>query len=808
MRLVQSIRISIRALLRAPGFAVTATLTLALGIGLSTAVFTVADALLLRRLPVRDQDRLVTLWGEKRDGTADNWPLGISQTREFTPRSRTLQSVAYVDYYGSLAIPIIDRDKVTLLRRALVSGNYFDVLGVVPALGRTLRPSDDLVGAAPVVVISHGMWRRQFGGDANAIGKQVTLQLDGVAYTIVGIMPPGLEFPAGADFWAPLTPSRLRTAKDSMFAAFDLVGRLAPGSTAASAQAELTAYFTRVDASPWERAMRGVAHSLPRVILGDARPAVLVFAAAAALLLLITCIDVANLLLVRGLARVREIAVRSALGAARSQIVGQLLAENALLALAGGALGVVVAAVAVRSFLAFAPASVPLLDTVHLSASALAGALGITALAMLLFGLAPALVTSRTDLQEVLRSGARQSANRSSRLAREALVAAQVALAVLVLSAAALIGRSFNRLQNADLAFESSHLLVAELGLRYDQYDSLDKQLTMLRGLLARLRATPGVQAVSPVVAVPFSGTGGWTGRAGTDGQSREDAAKNPMFNMELVTPEYFQTFGLRVLRGRALTDADRQGAEPVVVISETTARLYWPNQDPLGKRLLIGGNLDQGFTVVGVVPDTRYRELRQARGSVYYPLAQSIFPFAPTTLAIRTTGPPAAAIPLIRRLIPEVAAGVTLARAAPFETYMEGPLAQPRLNAFLLAVFAVSAAALAAIGLFGVMATIVRQRRHELGVRMALGATVRDVQSIVIGRGLLVAGVGVVAGIGGSTLANRLLSSMLYQVSPTDVSTLTGIAAVLIAIAVLASLIPARASARIDPATALRSEG
>lgn len=808
MRLLQSVSSSSRSLLRARGFAAIAILTLGLGIGLSTAVLTVADALLLRKLPVHDQDQLITLWAEKRDGTVDHWPLGITQAREFTQDSRAVQRVAWVDFYGATPIPILDGNNVTRLRRALVSGNYFDVLGVRPLVGRTLRPSDDVIGAAPVVVISHATWQRQFGADRSAIGKAITLQLDGTAYTIVGVMPPGLEYPTGAEFWAPYSPTRLRNAKDSTYAAVDLLARLAPGATPANAQTELTSYFTRPDASPWSRDLRGVAHTLPRILLGNVRPAVLVFAAAAALLLLITCIDVANLLLVRGLARVREIAVRAALGAAKSQVVAQLLTENAILALGGGALGVLVAAVAVRSFLAFAPADIPLLDTVHLNLSALVGALAITTVSMLLFGFAPALVTAKADLQEVLRSGTRQSTSRGSRLAGEALVAAQVALAALVLSAAALIGRSLLKLQNANLAFEHSHLLVAELGLRYDQYDSLDKQLMMLRALLSQLRATPGVEAASPVVTVPFSGKGGWTGRAGIEGQSPEEATKNPMFNMELVTPDYFETFGLHVVRGRALTDADRRGAEPVVVISETTARSYWPNQDPIGKRLLIGGELDQGFTVVGVVPDTRYRDLREARASVYYPLAQTIFPFAPTSLAIRAAGQPAALLPTIRRVISETAPDVVLAKAAPFENYMEGPLAQPRLNAFLLAVFALAAAALASIGLFGVMATMVRQRTRELGVRMALGATTRDIQAIVVGRGLGIAGLGVVTGVGGAIVVNRLLTSLLYQVSPTDTITLAGVGLLLISIALIATLIPAHSSARIDPAIALRSEG
>jgi putative ABC transport system permease protein len=808
MQSIESIRSALRTVRRAPGFVVTPVLTLALGIGLAAAVFTVADALLLRRLPVRDQDRLVVIWSEKRDGSEDHWPLGVVQLRDFRQRTRALEGLAYVDYYGGLATPILEGENVTVLHRSLFSGNYFEVLGVQPEIGRTLRPSDDVVGATPVVVISHALWQRKFGLASDVVGKRITLQADGVSHTIVGVMPPGLAFPAGTDVWGPMTPTALRNASDSGFAAFDVVGRLRSSAGAADVQAELTSYFDEPGGSSWTRGFRGVAHSFPRIVLGDVRPATLVFAAAAALLLLITCIDVANLLLVRGLGRIREMAVRSALGGSRGQIVVQLLTENAILALCGGLLGVLVAVGAVQLFLAFAPASVPLLDRIHPSAAALVGALGITGAAMLLFGLGPALVGARTDLQEALRSGTRETGSRVSRIVREVLVMAQVGLAVLVLSAASLVGRSLLELQNANLAFESSHLVIAELGLRYDRYESLDKQLTMLRALMARLRATPGVEAASPIVAIPYSGTAGWTGRAGIQGQSPEQASKNPMFNMELVTPDYFRTFGLRVLRGRPLTDGDVKGAERVVVVNEATARAYWPHQDPLGKRLLMGGQLDQAFTVVGVVPDARYRELREATGSVYYPLAQSIFPFAPTTLAIRTTGSPAAITPVLRRVLSETAPGVALTRAEPFEVYMDAPLAQPRLNAFLLAVFAFAAAALAAIGLFGVMATMVRQRTRELGVRMALGATSRQVETMVVGRGLVVAAVGVLVGLGASLVANQLVASLLYHTSPTDATTLAGVAALLIMIALFASFIPARMSGRIDPAVALRADG
>ncbi|HEU4630214.1 MAG TPA: ADOP family duplicated permease [Gemmatimonadaceae bacterium] len=796
---------SVRSLRRTPGFAAVAILTLALGIGLATAVFTVADALLLRPLPVLHQDRLVTLWGERRDGSFDHWPFDLARARDFTPRVRALEQVAFADYYGAIPQAIRDGSQITRLRRALVSGNYFDVLGTRPLLGRTLRPADDVRGAAPVAVLSHAAWQRRFGGDPGVLGRRLLLHGSDVTYTIVGVMPQGLDFPRGTEFWAPIVPSTPPASEQ--YVVVDLVGRLAPGASPAAARDEVTAYLGRPDAASFEREMRGVVHTLPRLILGDTRPALFVFAAAAALLLLITCINVANLLLVRGLTRVREIAVRAAIGASRGQVIAQLLAENALLAAAGGALGLAVAAAAVQGFVAIAPAGLPRLDEVHLNVTALLGAVGITGVAMLLFALAPAVLTSRVELQQVLRSDTRQSVSRRSRLATEALVAGQVALALVVLSAAGLIARSLVELERAELALEPSHLLIGELALRYDQYDDATKQRAMLERLLPAVQAMPGVRAASPVAAVPFSGPHGWDGRFAAEGQTPDEMAANPTLNMEVVGPAYFAALDVPVLRGRAFTEADREGAPLVVMLSERAARQYWPGEDPIGKRLTMGARQRVAFTVVGVVPETRYRELREARASIYFPLAQSGFPFAPTTLAIRTGGPPSALVPALRRVVAETAPGVALASAAPFDTYLDGPLAQPRLNALLLAVFAGAAVLLAAVGLFGVMATMVRRRTRELGVRMALGATAGDVRRLVLRRGLAIAAVGAAAGLLGALLANRLLRAMLYEVSPTDIPTLAAVTALLLLIAAIATLVPARASTRIEPVVAMRVE-
>ena len=796
--MLQDFRYAVRTLRKAPSFATVAIVTLALGIGLATAVFTVADALLLRRLPVEDQNRLVVLWGQKPDQEFA-YPLGIEDARDFARRTRSLERVAFFASFGAAPLPIREGDQITRLRRALVSGDFFDVLAAPPLLGRGLRAADDVSGAAPVVVLSYAAWQHRFGGDVHVLGRQVVTYDNGVPYTIVGVMPQGLDYPRGTDFWAPAGSPR--------FILFDVIGRLAPGVTAADVRAELTTFFGRAEASSWGRDLRGVVHTVPRLVLGDVRPALFAFAAAAALLLLITCINVANLLLVRGVARVREIAVRTALGAGRGQVVAQLLIENGLLAGTGGALGIAVAAAAVRVFVGFAPAGLPRLDEVHLNEAALAGAIAITGVAMLLFGLAPALLTSGVEPQRTLRSDARQSRNRRSRLAIEGLVAGQVALALVVLSAAGLIARTLIELERADLSLEPSRLLIGELAIRSDQYDGAAKQRALLERLLPQLRAIPGVRGVSPVVAAPFSGSAAWDERPAAEGQSPAEAAANPMLNMDVVAPDYFKTLGTPVLRGRGFTDADRAGAPPVVVLSQSAARHYWPGGNPIGKRLK-GVESERMVTVVGIVPDTRYRDLREARPSIYFPLGQSFFPFAPLTLAIRTSGPPADLVPTIRRVIGATEPGVALASAAPFETYLEGPLAQPRMNALLLAVFAGAAVVLAAVGLFGAMATMVRQRMRELGVRMALGATAGDLRRMVMRRGLAIAGVGSALGVLGALLANRLLVTLLYDVTPTDLVTLTAVTGFLVGVATFASLIPAQAATRVDAVNALRAEG
>ena len=799
--ILQDVRTSIRALRRTPGFAAAAILTLALGIGLSAAVFTIANALLLRRLPVQDQDRIVLLWGETPDKKYTNFPLDLSDVRAFIKDSRSLEKAAFFGYEGASELTSIDGERTSRVKSVVVGGDFFGVLGSRPALGRPLVDSDQQFGSAKVAVLSYAGWQRQFGGDSSVIGKRISIHEWATTFTVVGVMPEGLDYPRGVDFWVSVFPGNSDEALK--YRSFDMIGRLTAGVTPAAAQAELTAYYGR-SASPFLRKVRGVAHSFPRTVVGDTRPAVFAFAAASALLLLLACANVANLLLVRGLGRAREVAVRSALGASRGQVILHLLAENALLALVGGLLGALVCVAAVRVFVAAVPASFPRLSEIKVDGVALAAAVAITVVATLLFALAPAIATSRANLLSTLGAGVRHSEGRRSRLTTEALAAGQLAIALIVLSTAGIIARSLIALEKADLGLEPTRMLVANLAFDPGRYPDAARQIQALEAVRARLTAVPGVAGVSTSVSAPFAQ--GWDGHVRVDGQTEAQAATNPFVAMDVVANDHFSALGSAVLQGRHFTDADGPTAPKVVMLSESAAKYYWPNESAVGKR--VGGAGEGKLTVVGVVPDSRYRDLRQPRMAIYYPLKQSEFPFAPTTLILRTTGSPTAIVPAVRRVLDEVAPGVVLANGASFSDYLDAPLAQPRLNAMLLAVFASAATILAAIGLFGVMATMVRQRTRELGIRMAIGATSTEIGGMVVRRGLVIAGVGSIVGVAGALATNRLVASMLYEVSPTDALTLLGVTLVLIVVALVATLIPARSSTRIDPVVALRVEG
>ena len=800
----QDVWAGVRNLRRTPVFTAIVILTLALGTGVATAVSAVGNAIVLRKLPVVDQDRLVLLSGRTRDGRIDNYPLGIDAGRDFGRNARLLSETAYFGYEGAVPKPVRIGDQVTRLSRSLVSGNYFAVLGARPILGRALRAEDDVEGAAPVLVLSYRAWTERFGGRPDVLGRRVTMLDEGVEYAIIGVMPQGLDYPRGSDAWAAVfgvTPKR-----SLRFISLEVLGRLARGVSPTDARSELDAFLRRADAPVWQRNLTGVVHSLPELVIGDTKLPIIAFAAAAGLLLLITCINVANLLLVRGLGRVQEMAVRQALGASRWRTAKQLIVEHGMLAVGGGLLGGAIAALGIRLFAALAPANLPRVSEIEVNVQVMFGAISIVGLAMLLFGVAPAINASRVELVAALRSGTRQTVRRGFRRGTEALVVCQVALALMVLSAAGLVVRSFVELGRVGLSFDPSHVMIADLALRYDQYQTVAAQRGVLERVLQAVHNTAGIVAVSPAVARPFAGTAGWDGQPSAEGQTPTRLSDSPLLNMEVVTPEYFAALGVPVLRGRGFTAEDAAGSVPVALLSVTAARYFWPGQDPIGKRINMGTIAEPRLiTIVGTVPETRYRDLRQARPSVYFPLAQSFFPFVPTTLIIRTSMSPAHLTSTLRKTVATDVPGVNVADIRPFDAFLAEPLGQPRLNAVLLSIFGAASGLLAALGLFSVTAAMVRQRTREFGVRMALGASSHDVIRAIVGRGMLIAGVGTAAGLLASVLVNRVFTSMMFQVTPLDFATLSVVCLGLLAVSALASWIPAHRGGSIDPVSAMR---
>jgi putative ABC transport system permease protein len=808
--LFRDVRHAVRSLRRMPGFTIAALLILALGIGMSTAMFTVFKTVLVDRLPIRAQDRVIVMHTLERSGR--NLDVPYAYLAEIARDSALFRGVGGV-YHLVRPQPFMDGSAVVVLTVAGVSTNYFDVLGMSPVVGSFLRPEDGQAGAPPVMVLSYAAWRRDFGGDPSVVGHSLVIPYTQERARIIGVAPAGFDYPSGTDVWRAI-PAEANGAQ------VDIVARLAPNVTIGTARAGLFALTQRVNPfasvpsaanhppGSWE--ISGVAaQSFADTVLGGSRPPLVALTLAVGLLLLIACVNIGNLSLVRLLGRTREIAVRRAIGARSTDVVRLFAVENALLGTLGGALGVVTAVALLRIVRAAAPPQLPRVDALGSLGEPLAAAAGITLFALLLFGVLPSLMASRIRSYAALRSDSRSGTeSRSARRARHGLVAMQIALAVVMLSGAGLLVRTLAQLESVDLGYRSDHLSILSFTGAQSALPTAVASGEAGRQLVLRLEATPGVVAATPILSKPFIGQSLYMSKLARVEQSVTEREQNPFVPYEFGGPNYFRTLAIPILRGRGFTASDTRDSERIVVVNETLAKRLWPDQDLLGKRLVsvAGYTGDRTFTVVGIASDTRFRELRNV-GPVAYFVWEQVLTSFPGLLAVRTTRPLAGMLPALRAASHDVNPALVVWGAETMDQLLDAPLAQPRLSAMLLAGFSLVALLLSAIGLYGVVLSGVRRQTHDIGVRVALGAMPGDIRRLVVAQVFGLVGVGVIAGLAGALAASRLLRSMLFQVSPIDPLTLAGVCILLLAVAAVAGYLPARRAARIDPVEALRAE-
>ena len=810
--LFQDIRYSIRGLGKRPGFAAVVILTLALGVGANTAIFSIVYAVLLRPLPFPEQERLVVAW--EKDTTA-NTPfveLSVAEIRDWQAHNQSFTSLAAMPttVYG-YGYVLTGRGDAVQLESAKVSGSFFSILGANASLGRVFNESDDQVNAPNVVVLSDRLWRERFNSDAHIVGQTITLNQQG--FTVLGVMPASFEFPKGVDLWKPLLASMDPRLLENRGATYlQVIGRLKPGVTLTQAEAELNTIIARVAAQHPETqasGYRAVLTPLSDHLFGNAKPALWALFGATGLLLLIASANIANLLLARATSRRKELAVRAALGASRWQLTRQLLSESLALAVCGGLAGVLLAYWLVELLKAIAPADLPRLEGVGISGTVLLVSLSCTFVTLLIFGLLPALSASRFNLNETINeASARLTNTRAGNRLRGALVVGEVAMTIVLLAGATLVLRTFLNLARVPLGFNPHQVLSMQLRLTGEKYDAVEARREFFSQLVERLEAQPGVIAASGVLIRPLEGTVGWDFDYAVEGQSLDEARTNALVNYENITPHYFRTFGIPLKAGREFDAQDSAGKQQVVIVSEHMAeRFFGSPAAAIGKRLkLAPDEPDEPWRlIVGVAGDVRYRELQSTRLDLYVPHAQS----SPRLnhFAVRTTMDPARTLTLVRREVAALDPHQAVSRVASMEELTAAQLARPRFNAVLLNWLAGLAMLLAALGIFGVMAYAVAQRTNELGLRIALGAPPGNIMKLVLIQGMKLAALGVLLGLIGAVTLTRWLASLLYGVSVTDPLTFAVIALLPMIVTTLACWVPARRATKVDPLVALRYE-
>jgi putative ABC transport system permease protein len=815
---MENLRYAFRVLVKQPLFTAIVILTFALGIGANTAVFSVLNAVLLRPLPFRQPQNLVA--------------LGEYDVREKTDPGTEIDSISYLDYvdwrdqskvfervavYTNQSVSTLtDGNEATHVQGEAVSADLFQLLGIRPLLGRTFFPREDEPGNH-VVILSHGLWQRRFGGDRSVIGKSITL--DGQLFQVIGVMPPQFEFPISAvppELWTSLSTLReskdgsqqMTEQRDNNF--FKCIARLKPNVSIEQAQANIDTICANWRHQYPDTKASTAAKVLPELdaMVGGANSALLMLCAMAGCVLLVACVNVANLLLARSLSRHKEISIRAALGAGRWHIIKQLLAESVLLGAIGGLAGLVIALWGIDSLKAFLP-SLPRIDEISPDLRVLTFTALVSLAVGIVAGLLPAWRASHSDLAGSLNETSRGSTEGTrGHRTRAALVVVEIVLALVLLASAGLLVESFVRLERVSAGFDPMNVMTARVALPETNYGKPQRAADFYKKLMARVSSLPGVSSAAAAWWIPLSGS-----EIGFNCDIQERPAppgQQPVVQFNVVTPDYFKTMRVQLLRGRAFTDRDDGAASPVAIVTESFAKQFFPGEDPVGKRITPNGSVEPGKPpareIVGVVADMHLISLRQApKPQIYVPHQQ--FAILSMSIFVRTQIDPQSLTTALRNAVNEIDKDVPVYRLRSLADYRARSIAEPRLNAMLVALFAVIALLLAAAGIFGVMSYSVTQRTQEIGIRLALGAQRQDVLRLIIVQGMRIVGAGLIAGLFGVFVSTRLFRSLLFGVGATDLPTLIVVTVILGAVAFVACLVPARRATLVDPIQAIRTE-
>jgi predicted permease len=807
----QDLTFALRLLRNSPLFTAIALVTLAVGIGANAAIFSVVKAVLLQALPYREAARTVVIWNGYDQPGLEHAAIAAAEFADIREQQQTFDGVSAINRQR---MNLIGEGEPEQLMGYAVSPNLFDLLGVTPQLGRGFSTEDGQEGSEKVVLLSHALWMRRFGGDPSVIDRSI--QLGGKLRTVIGVMPAGVGFPDApvgflnvrGDVWVPYGWEQAR-AEPRGDQYLGVIARIRSDKGIDQARADLETiaarfraqFPDRYTASRWKL----VLVPLHDQMVGDVRPALLLLLGAVALVLVIACVNIANLLLTRGAVRQRELAMRGALGAGRGRLVRQLLTESLLLSLAGGALGVLLAWWGVHTLVRLDPGNIPRLDGVHIDGEVLLFSLGVAAATGLVFGLMPALHLSRLDLRAVLQSsGHGSTVGRGYRRFRNALVMAEVAMAFIVLVQAGLLVRSFGALQRVDPGFRAGGVLSLQLSIPSAKYDSPEKKAAFYQELRSRVAALPGVQQASAVYPLPMGGEG-WSGSYLVETEPVAPGQPEPHAEYAVAMPGYFRTMGIPLREGRELTDHDAPGAPEVVIVDELLARRHWPEQSAVGKRInLIGQSVGEWATVVGVVGHVRNTgPQEEGEPQIYMPFLQR--PQGALFVVARTAAEPAVIVPGLRDAVREVDPDQPIRALRPMPELVEGAVARQRFNMLLLSLFAVVALVLAVVGLYGLMAGLVSQRVHESGIRLALGGSPGHALGLILGTGLRIVLAGLLFGLAGAFLLARIVAGLLFSIRTTDPLTYGSIAALVLLVSLAATWLPARRATRIDPLEALR---